>query len=986
MQCGVPIPATGIADGSVPTVARGSDQDDDLMVMINKLTEEWDRNEVVSIRIPVVLEDVAVNIEQPDFPMHLFFGFNYTTVFRHGVRGALGLPRRTGMKVAIELLTTRAIAGQWATKTNVPPTDLVRTLPPGTTPADVRSEIQTWFQMYSPTEAEDWTRKDSHGTLVAEALRYELTVYTYTPAIPTTDNTASRSGPSGGQQDANTAQAVQATNPDRRPDEPARDERPAPRHDANETATAGTWDDIHAVWTKDRDRTWDDLQPVDTAQEPHGPEDAGQPRQRQGTVPEWASPGKTAATGPQPAVTLFRPRDKMAICCEKKCSWCDEQCYQARNFRYAGHMGRCLCQKHTQMALAQTAKKYICNSTDHREEVTSDNRRTQPAYQKWTDWSTRYWTPSHAETRSQNWYSSGWKNTQWRYDHVREGEHEREHGTGRTENNTDKGNDTKQDEAQPNTPDNQHSDIIPTGAKDQSGVAPIHDKNDSPSGPTPAQGKAEASGSHERDEQQGKGWEEDRWKNKRYYYAVEVTDKEDKEPNPWARAGHMIEEEADRTTEDVGSLAQPTLAGIADSKVTAAVAQADETKGSQVKTILEPDGHDQQEPRIDPARDGERKEEEGRPRDAGHSVARTEEMESRSNKKGFMAVAPPPHQPAAARHKPADRSKRTRSTSITTVTNLTHRSPKQDSRRPTTDRRPHRRIGEASNPGPPRQVAARTHREGAVDYDQPRCTRCDSRWQTSASRALQTDNTPYTACGVRGPQPDATEQSVRPTLLHFICTTCAWHCCPGCAGVLQCTPTQELTGLNETGTPMTDQAKRKRSTTPEVQSRRNTPGPSTKLGRRAQTEHTRAGDESYSDESSTSEVHLPDSVRRILDFEQWAGSTSTSSSEEDTEEPPRSIPLLPYSEPDVPTPTGAYFTEFSIQTCSPTAESPFPTQPVRGKAASEGAATGSGTATPQITPRRAGRAHSPGDDELTDGYITDTDRDERVKTGPTQQE
>ena len=229
-------------------------------------------------------------------------------------------------------------------------------------------------------------------------------------------------------------------------------------------------------------------------------------------------------------------------------------------------------------------------------------------------------------------------------------------------------------------------------------------KTTAPSGPTPAQGKAEASGSHERDEQQGEGWEEDRWKNKRYYYAVEVTDKEDKEPNPWARAGHMIEEEADRTTEDVGSLAQPTLAGIADSKVTAAVAQADETKGSQVKTILEPDGHDQQEPRIDPARDGERKEEEGRPRDAGHSVARTEEMESRSNKKGFMAVAPPPHQPAAARHKPADRSKRTRSTSITTVTNLTHRSPKQDSRRPTTDRHPHRRIGEASNPGPPRQV------------------------------------------------------------------------------------------------------------------------------------------------------------------------------------------------------------------------------------------------------------------------------------------
>ena len=49
--------------------------------MINKLTEDWDRNEVVSIRIPVILDDLAARIEEPDFPMHLFFGFNYTTVF-----------------------------------------------------------------------------------------------------------------------------------------------------------------------------------------------------------------------------------------------------------------------------------------------------------------------------------------------------------------------------------------------------------------------------------------------------------------------------------------------------------------------------------------------------------------------------------------------------------------------------------------------------------------------------------------------------------------------------------------------------------------------------------------------------------------------------------------------------------------------------------------------------------------------------------------
>ena len=300
---------------------------------------------------------------------------------------------------------------------------------------------------------------------------------------------------------------------------------------------------------------------------------------------------------------------------------------------------------------------------------------------------------------------------------------------------------------------------------------------------------------------------------------------------------------------------------------------------------------------------------------------------------------------------------------------------------------PHRRIGEASNPGPPRQVTAQPHRECATNHDQPHCARCGSRWQTNASRALQTDNTPCMACGARGPQLDAAEQSVRPTLLHFICTTCAWHCCPGCAGVLHSTPIQETTGLNETGTRMTDQAKRRRSRTPEARSGRNTPGPSTKLRRRAQTDHTRADDESDSDDSSTSEVHLPDSVRRILDFEQWVGSTSTSSSEENSDEPPRSIPLLPCSEPDIPTPTGAEFTDFSMQTCSPTSDSPLSlTQPVRGKAASEDTAAGSGAATPQRAPRPAGRAHSPGDDELTDGYITDTDKDERGMPGPARQE
>ena len=282
---------------------------------------------------------------------------------------------------------------------------------------DIRSEIKAWFKRYSPTEADDWTRTPKDGSIVAEVLRYGLVVYTYTPALPLPDTTNSPTERGKGQQETDARRVEVAPHNDptdpkqeadgQRPDEPAQDDRPAGTRGTEEAVQAGTWDDIHAVWTKDRDRTWDDLRPAATAQEPHGLGDEGQPGHRQHAVPEWASAAKTAATGPQLAVNLFRPRDKMAIRCEKKCSWCDEQCYQARNFRYAGHVGRCLCLKHTQMALAQTAKKYICNSTDHRDDETSENLRTQPANQKWTDWSTRYWTPSHAETRSQSWYSIG---------------------------------------------------------------------------------------------------------------------------------------------------------------------------------------------------------------------------------------------------------------------------------------------------------------------------------------------------------------------------------------------------------------------------------------------------------------------------------------------------------------------------------------------------------------------------------------------------
>ena len=191
------------------TVTASSDPEDDLMTMIHKLTEPWEHNEVFSIRIPVVLDNITARMDEPDLPMHLFPGFNHTTAFRHGLRGALGLPRKSETRIAIELLTTRTTADQWAVQNKVPPTDLLRALPPATTPAAIRSEIRKWFLMHTPTDAADWTSKDSHGTQITEALQYALTVYTYKPALPTMDSTGGPDGPTRGQQDGDAGQRGQ---------------------------------------------------------------------------------------------------------------------------------------------------------------------------------------------------------------------------------------------------------------------------------------------------------------------------------------------------------------------------------------------------------------------------------------------------------------------------------------------------------------------------------------------------------------------------------------------------------------------------------------------------------------------------------------------------------------------------------------------------------------------------------------------------------
>ena len=151
--------------GSTNTAGSPStDAEDALAKMIYKITASWDLNEVWSIRIPVLLNDMTDSQDETDLRMRLFFCFNHTTLLRHGLLGALGLPRKGHTTFDIELLTTRATANERAAKNGVPPTDLIRALPPGVTTSDLRAEIRRWFPSHTPTNVPDWTSRRSPTT------------------------------------------------------------------------------------------------------------------------------------------------------------------------------------------------------------------------------------------------------------------------------------------------------------------------------------------------------------------------------------------------------------------------------------------------------------------------------------------------------------------------------------------------------------------------------------------------------------------------------------------------------------------------------------------------------------------------------------------------------------------------------------------------------------------------------------------------------
>ena len=201
---------------------------------------------------------------------------------------------------------------------------------------------------------------------------------------------------------------------------------------------------------------------------------------------------------------------------------------------------------------------------------------------------------------------------------------------------------------------------------------------------------------------------------------------------------------------------------------------------------------------------------------------------------------------------------------------------------------------------------------------------------------------------------------------------------------------------HESQTTMSDQSKRRRDRTPDSSDIENSPEPSSKVRRQSVAVPYCTDEESDSSYSGQSEVILPDSVRRILDFDQWGASSASSNSsgsDAETDEAPQSIPNRSRSEPDVETPTGPDledFTDFSTRTWSPTSTT-------------QTTAAATGQRTPCDTAQHPYESHAPGplseehqrttgqggptgsDAELTRGYITETDQEERARRAETTQ-
>ena len=410
-----------IADAPPNSDGQSDGAEDELTRMIQQLTATWDESEIWSFRIPASLEGVTDLSDEHDLRMRLFFGFNHTTIFRHGITGALGLPSEGETALDIELLTTRAMAKVWGAKNGVPPTDLIRPVPPGARTCEIRAAFRVWFEAHTPEDVLEWTNRHCPGTLTAETIPYDLTTFKYSPLPNQTAVVTPKVGTSETRTEEATGSTPGAASSTGPADGQARETQWVQQHPSKQSTGRGPWDGIHAVWTKDRDTTWDDLQPAPTTQH-RSAQDSRTWGWNADYVPDWTTAPRTDSGGPIPAVTLFRPRDKMAIRCENKCDKCEDRCFQARNFRYGGHVGRCLCPKHTSMALAETAKKYICKDTEPAHMWRGEDRddgRHQPYTHAWSDWSTRGWTSKHDQGRG--WQSSNWNSSTWGATTGREG-------------------------------------------------------------------------------------------------------------------------------------------------------------------------------------------------------------------------------------------------------------------------------------------------------------------------------------------------------------------------------------------------------------------------------------------------------------------------------------------------------------------------------------------------------------------------------------
>ena len=116
--------------------------------------------------------------------------------------------------------------------------------------------------MHTPPDVAAWTSQNRPGKLITETLQYDLTVYKSMPSLQMTDSAAAPDCQMGSKQEEEVGRTPGAASSNQTAGGNAKDAGHGQHKRPQPTSAPGPWDGTHAVWTKDRDTTGDDLQPA----------------------------------------------------------------------------------------------------------------------------------------------------------------------------------------------------------------------------------------------------------------------------------------------------------------------------------------------------------------------------------------------------------------------------------------------------------------------------------------------------------------------------------------------------------------------------------------------------------------------------------------------------------------------------------------------------------------------------------------------------